>query len=141
MKKCENCGEDYSPAEGQENNQKYCGMSCKDKAQYKRGKAEGHIRAMKSGYPRQVSIRLYMEARNSDVSAPCHYCKTRVYPDTFQIDHKIPMSRGYAEGLFKNKADLQNPDNLVISCEPCNRLKGNKYSYEEFIAIKQNAEI
>tara|TARA_R100000781_G_C4070056_1_gene124166 strand:- start:930 stop:1208 length:279 start_codon:yes stop_codon:yes gene_type:complete len=92
---------------------------------------------MKSGYPRQVSIRLYMKARNSDMSAPCHYCQTRVFPDNFQIDHKIAMSKGN----FKTKADIQEESNLVICCIDCNREKGNHYSYEEFLALKQNADI
>ena len=137
MKVCEFCKENYLPSGGQETAQKYCGISCKDKAQYKRAKDAGHIRAKKSGYPRQVSIRLYMKARNSEISVPCHYCNTRLQPDNFEIDHKVPMSRGN----FKTRGDIQREDNLVICCSSCNRAKGHIYSYEEFLARKQNAKV
>jgi 5-methylcytosine-specific restriction endonuclease McrA len=135
MKICENCGEDYLPR--QPSTQKFCSISCKDKAQYNRAKASNHIRAKKSGYPRKLSIRLYMLARNSDITCPCEYCGVRLTPDTFQLDHKIPMSKGG----FTTKAELQQESNLAVCCESCNRQKGHLYTYEQFKKLKQNAKI
>jgi len=133
-KKCEYCQQEYETTinGSQGNYQRYCSTSCKDKFQYQRNKANGSIRSKKSGYPRKLSITLYMEARNSDITVPCHYCSTRLTPDNFQIDHKIPMSKGG----FKTRAEIQDPDNLVICCETCNREKGHTYDYEEFMEMK-----
>ena len=35
------------------------------------------------------------------------------------------------------KEDVKLASNLIICCESCNREKGNRYTYEEFLAIKQ----
>jgi len=134
IKICEYCKEEYETTVGghRGNYQKYCSVSCKDKFQYQRNKAKGSIRSKKSGYPRSLSITLYMEARNSDITVPCHYCSTRLKPDNFQIDHKVAMSKGG----FKTRAEIQDPNNLVICCEECNREKGHTYDYEEFMEMK-----
>ena len=132
FKVCEQCGEQYIPNPNGVTVQKYCSISCKDKAQYQRAKESGHIRAKKSGYPRKLSVRLYMLARNSDITAPCHYCQKRLTPDNFQLDHKVPMSKGN----FKTKAEIQDESNLVVCCDSCNREKGFHYSYEEFMQMK-----
>ena len=36
-------------------------------------------------------------------------------------------------------SDYQNPDNLCICCVECNKQKSNLYSFDEFLALKQNA--
>tara|TARA_R110000737_G_scaffold283213_1_gene289808 strand:+ start:241 stop:654 length:414 start_codon:yes stop_codon:yes gene_type:complete len=134
IKVCCHCKADYEPTVNgsQSDVQKYCSVSCKEKAQYYRAKESGHIRAKKSGYPRKLSIRLYMLARNSDISVPCHYCSTRLTPDNFQLDHKVPMSKGG----FTTKAEIQEESNLVVCCDSCNREKGHEYSYEQFMEMK-----
>lgn len=134
IKVCCHCKEEYEPtANGSQSGiQKYCSVSCKDKAQYYRAKESGHIRAKKSGYPRKLSIRLYMLARNSDISAPCHYCSTRLTPENFQLDHKVPMSKGG----FTTRSEIQEESNLVVCCDACNREKGHTYSYEQFLEMK-----
>ena len=137
MKKCDYCGEDYSPAYNQAATQKYCSKSCKEKNQYHINKKSGNIRSFKSGYPRKLSIKLYMIARNSDLTAPCHYCQTRLTPDSFQLDHKVAMSKGG----FTTKAEIQQESNLVVCCESCNRQKGHEFTYEQFLAMKQNAKV
>lgn len=43
----------------------------------------------------------------------CHHCGTALDPQTFHIDHLVPIARG---GLSHN-------DNLVGSCPPCNLSK------------------
>ena len=133
MTKCNHCGVDYEPI--QPSRQKFCSISCKDKHQYHINKKSGNIRAFKSGYPRKLSIKLYMIARNSDLTAPCHYCHTRLTPDNFQLDHKVAMSKGG----FTTKAEIQQESNLVVCCESCNRQKGHHYTYEQFLAMKQDA--
>ena len=132
MKKCENCGEVYSP---KSTVQKYCSLSCKGKAYWKRNKETGHIRAYKGGYPRAVVIQKWLEAQKQDEgTVGCHYCGTRVTPETFQIDHMKPLSK-------LKKSQVKLPSNLIICCESCNRQKGNIYSYEEFLELKQDAKI
>jgi len=134
IKICEYCEQPYGADKNKHNaaKQKYCSISCKDKAQYKKNKAEGNIRSMKSGYPRKLSIKKYMEARNSDITVPCHYCQTRLTPETFQLDHKVAMSKGG----FTTRAEIQNESNLVVCCADCNKEKGNTYTYEEFKELK-----
>jgi 5-methylcytosine-specific restriction endonuclease McrA len=72
-----------------------------------------------------------MNARQSDNTAPCHYCGTRLRPDNFVLDHKIPIS-----SLSTRKA-IQDPTNLVVCCRECNIEKGNKYGYEAFLLMKK----
>ena len=50
-------------------------------------------------------------------------------PDTIRmatIDHVVPMSLGGTDTAV----------NLVLSCAKCNASKGNRYTYEEFLAKK-----
>lgn len=47
-------------------------------------------------------------------SGICHYCGSQLDPQTFHIDHIIPINQG---GLSHN-------DNLVAACPPCNWSKG-----------------
>lgn len=49
----------------------------------------------------------------------CYWCGTPV-ADAFEIDHVVPLSRG----------GPNEPDNIVVSCTPCNRSKGNKLPEE-----------
>ena len=62
--------------------------------------------------------------------AICHYCKTECrlsfsnkFKNSATIDHKIPKSKGGTNA----------PENLVLACNGCNNLKGNR-SYDDFIA-------
>jgi len=131
MKKCETCGEDYSPNPNSISIQKYCSRSCKDKAAWKRNKEAGHIRSYKGGYPRAVVIQKWLDAQKQDEgTVACGYCGARVTPENFQLDHMKPLSK-----LKKSQVKLAS--NIIICCESCNREKGNRYTYEEFLAIKQ----
>lgn len=47
--------------------------------------------------------------------APCHWCQTLVNLDTSTIDHVIPLGRG----------GLDNPNNRVLACKPCNDRRGH----------------
>jgi 5-methylcytosine-specific restriction endonuclease McrA len=134
IKNCTQCQKQYETTiDGDRGKQqKYCSVQCKDKAQYSRNKNTGNIRSKKSGYPRKLTVKLYMLARNSDITAPCHYCQTRLTPETFQLDHKIAMSKGG----FTTKAEIQAESNLVVCCDSCNREKGHTHSYEQFKEMK-----
>jgi 5-methylcytosine-specific restriction endonuclease McrA len=46
----------------------------------------------------------------------CHWCCVRLTPDTIEIDHVVPLSRG----------GKHEPDNFVAACCWCNRSKHNK---------------
>lgn len=46
----------------------------------------------------------------------CHHCGIALDPDTFHIDHIVPIKQG---GLSHN-------DNLVAACPPCNWSKGGR---------------
>lgn len=124
MKKCEHCGKFYTPSFRQENTQKYCTSSCKDKAAWKRFKDSGDIRRRKGGYNRLTYIMTWMKAM--DDSVPCHYCGERLYPDSkFVLDHKQPLSK------LTTREEMQDIDNLVVACIPCNVEKGST-PYEDF---------
>lgn len=45
----------------------------------------------------------------------CRWCKAPLDEKTATVDHVIPLSRG----------GLNNSNNLVLACEPCNRRRGN----------------
>jgi 5-methylcytosine-specific restriction endonuclease McrA len=45
----------------------------------------------------------------------CHWCQALLTLDTSTIDHVIPLSRG----------GLDNANNIVLACEPCNHARGN----------------
>lgn len=53
----------------------------------------------------------------------CHYCKEKVPPSRFTVDHIIPASRGGTNDL----------GNLVGCCKSCNSKK-SKRDYQEFVA-------
>ena len=48
-------------------------------------------------------------------SSLCHWCQCKLNMDTATLDHKIPISRG----------GLNNFNNYVLACEPCNSKRGN----------------
>ena len=125
-KTCEQCGEQYIANPNGATVQKYCSRSCKDKKAWTRFKESGDIRSRKGGYNRTVYIRLWMEARQSDNTAPCHYCQTRLTPDNFVLDHKVPLS------TLSSRKEMMNESNLVVACTDCNVRKGSK-NYEEFM--------
>jgi 5-methylcytosine-specific restriction endonuclease McrA len=129
IKVCEHCGEEYTPSENSHTVQKYCHRRCKEKAAYQRLLDSGQTRKRKGGYNRTTYVTKFMEARQSDMTAPCHYCGKRLEPDgDWVLDHKIPISE-----LFD---DFQNPDNLCLSCSKCNYEKGTQ-DYQEFLTQKQ----
>ena len=129
IKVCEHCGEEYTPSENSHTVQKYCHRRCKEKAAYQRLLDSGQTRKRKGGYNRTTYVTKFMEARQSDMTAPCHYCGKRLEPDgNWVLDHKIPISE-----LFD---DFQNPDNLCLSCSKCNYEKGTQ-DYQEFLTQKQ----
>ena len=132
MKICENCGEDYSPNPYAETTQKYCSRKCKEANFYKRQREQGIVRKRKGGYNRTVYVTKFLEARQSDQTAPCTFCQKRLEPNgDWVLDHKIP--------LVDLTSDFQNPDNLCLCCSDCNKQKSNKYTFDEFLSLKQNA--
>ena len=125
-KKCEACGEIYTPKASQGRKQKYCSRRCKDRAQRKRDSEKENGRPTKGGYPRKTYINLWMRALCADLTVPCHYCGKRLTTISFSIDHKVPMKN------LKTREEVMDESNMVISCHDCNQAKGTK-SYEEFI--------
>jgi 5-methylcytosine-specific restriction endonuclease McrA len=69
-----------------------------------------------------------MEARQSDNTAPCHYCKKRLPPDNFVLDHKVPLTK------LTSRKEMMDESNLVVACTDCNIRKGSS-SYEEFTKL------
>ena len=106
--------------------QKYCSRSCKEKKAWSRFKESGDIRRRKGGYNRTVYIRLWMKARQSDNTAPCHYCQKRLTPDNFVLDHKVTLTK------LTSRKEMMDESNLVVCCTNCNVRKGSS-SYEEFM--------
>ena len=135
---CEYCKKEYDPAPYHNGSgQKYCSISCKDKNAYHLAKSVGHIKAFKSGYPRAMSIRLYMKARNEDISCPCHYCGARLYPDTFQLDHMEALPVKKTMSAEKWREIYRDESNLVVCCSSCNREKAGT-PYLTFLESKKN---
>ena len=136
-KVCEQCGDDFTT--DYTTVQKYCSRSCKDKTAWKKMKETGHIRGRKGGYNRSTYINLFLSARQSDQTAPCHYaqfgvnpkCQLRVTSTDFVLDHQQPLSE------LVTREEMLNADNLVVCCRSCNVLK-NTTSYENFIEQKEN---
>ena len=46
-------------------------------------------------------------------------------------EQEIPVS------ALSSRQQVMDPTNLVVCCKKCNVEKSNKYSYEEFLAIKK----
>ena len=130
IKICEHCGQEYAPNPFGYTVQQYCNTRCKEKAAYQRQLDSGQVRKRKGGYNRSTYVTKFIEARQSDMTAPCHYCQKRLSADSkdWVLDHKIPISE-----MFD---DFQNPDNLVVCCSTCNYEKGTQ-DYEEFLTKKQ----
>lgn len=137
-KKCETCGNKYTPNSLALVTQKYCSRSCKDRMAWQKSKETGHIRSRKGGYNRSTYISLFLTARQSDQSAPCFYaqfdvnpkCSLRVSVDDFVLDHKTPLSE------LSTRKEMLDVHNLVVCCRSCNNLK-NTTSYENFINKKE----
>ena len=132
IKICEQCGVEFDTQFTTV--QKYCSKSCKEKKGWHRAKKAGKIRAKKGGYNRSTYISLFMNARQSDQTAPCHYaqfkvnpnCQLRVTASDFVLDHKVPISS------LSTRDEIMDPTNLVVCCRSCNIRKGTQ-SYEDFI--------
>lgn len=45
----------------------------------------------------------------------CHWCKAHLNQVTATVDHRVPLKRGGSN----------QPDNLVLACEGCNRWRGH----------------
>ena len=123
---CEQCGVEYTPNKSQFSRQRYCSKSCKEKRRWEKQIISGDIRHKKGGYNRSTYITKWMEARLSDNTAPCHYCKIRLTPDDFVLDHKTPVTK------LSTKAEMIEESNLVVACRKCNQAKGS-LGYEEFL--------
>jgi len=67
-----------------------------------------------------------MKARQSDNTAPCHYCQKRLTPDNFVLDHKVPLTK------LTSREEMMDESNLVVCCRECNVRKGS-LDYDEFI--------
>ena len=126
IKICEQCGIEYTANKFQYSVQRYCTKSCKEKRRWERQIISGDIRHKKGGYNRSIYITKWMEARLSDNTAPCHYCKVRLTPEDFVLDHMTPVTK------LSTKAEMIDEFNLVVACRQCNQAKGS-IGYEEFL--------
>jgi hypothetical protein len=76
---------------------------------FKQGKQIPKASRKKGGYTK-YKMRLL-------ASSPfCQWCLCKLSKKTATIDHKVPLHLG----------GLNNPNNYVLSCEPCNRRKGHQ---------------
>jgi 5-methylcytosine-specific restriction endonuclease McrA len=57
-------------------------------------------------------VRARIIARNGP---NCHWCQAVLTLETSTVDHVVPIARG----------GLNNPNNTVLACEPCNRGRGH----------------
>ena len=135
-KQCQECGEEYTPNSGQGKRQKYCSKRCKERV---KGRLDREKGLHKGGYSRYIYIVLWLKARNEkSYTAPCHYCGAKLSPEVgcFIIEHAVPRLK-----LERTKEAMHDISNLVISCIPCNRLKGIN-DYKAFKAeVASNSEL
>lgn len=61
-------------------------------------------------------VELYNKFKIGDNLFYCHYCGAKLSFSQTQIDHVMPLSKG----------GLNQMDNMVIACQPCNSKKGSK---------------
>lgn len=73
----------------------------------KEGFAVGKVERRKS----YRSVKVKLLARTNK----CHWCTAKLTLRTATLDHLIPLSRG----------GLNNMNNYVLACEPCNKARGN----------------
>ena len=130
IKICEQCGAEYTADKFQYLKQRYCNKRCKDRRRWEKQVISGDIRHKKGGYNRSIYITKWMEARLSDNTAPCHYCKVRLTPEDFVLDHMTPVTK------LTTKAEMIEGSNLVVACRQCNQDKGS-LGYEEFLGQKK----
>jgi len=122
-------------------------QSAKDRMALKhkewRGKNRVRVRQLIKRWSRKhvIKCRLYQHAHRAlRIAAPgcwsqedinrlfhkqrglCYYCKRRIAPSTYQIDHKMPLSRGGSNW----------PANLGLTCRSCNASKRAK-TEEEYL--------
>jgi len=60
-----------------------------------------------------------VQAQYKRQKGKCFWCGVKV-GDAYHVDHVVPLARGGSNG----------PENLVISCAPCNQSKGAKLPHE-----------
>jgi hypothetical protein len=62
--------------------------------------------------PSYRAVKRRMLARSNK----CHWCKCVLTAPTATLDHLVPLSKG----------GLDNPNNWVLACEPCNTKRGSQ---------------
>jgi hypothetical protein len=67
------------------------------------------LREKRKGNSRAIRARMLRKSHK------CHWCKKPLSINTSTIDHVIPLHRG----------GLDNANNRVLACEPCNRERGH----------------
>lgn len=73
--------------------------------------APQHLKADRARNSRAIRHKM-MKGRET---VPCHWCKTPIMLDTSTIEHIVPIDRG----------GLDNANNRVLACAPCNAARGN----------------
>jgi hypothetical protein len=82
--------------------------------------------AQREGHPVDVSYEDFLEYTKQ---SRCHYCEGDVV--WFAYGGK---NRGYNLDRKDNSLGYTKP-NVVVACNTCNRAKGNRYSYEEWVCM------
>lgn len=84
---------------------------------------DGDILVMEMIGPSYSGYRSRLWSRNPH----CCYCGAKIKTEgDASLDHLVPRARG----------GINSPSNLVLSCETCNRLKGDKHILEWFGIIR-----
>lgn len=84
---------------------------------------DGDILALEMIGPTYSGYRSRLWSRNPT----CCYCGCKIKKEgDASLDHLVPRARG----------GINSPSNLVLSCETCNRLKGDKHILEWFGIIR-----
>lgn len=102
-----------------------------------RGKPYEHIHNELKTTKQEVTITYDEFLGLIDNGPKCHYCECALHfnPHT-RDDNRKYVSRAYQLDR-KDNALGYSLDNVVTCCWECNRMKSDKYSYEEFMLLKE----
>jgi len=73
--------------------------------------APAHLKDQRATNSRAIRRKM-MKGRKT---VPCHWCGIQIDLNTSTIEHVVPLDRG----------GLDNANNRVLACEPCNKKRGN----------------
>ena len=127
---CSGCGVEMGIQHGYSKKHSGMCMSCAHKKEPYQAAFTQLLGSKKRGIEIDLTLQEFQELCQIK---GCHYCGATI---NRSLSRGQPGYRGY----FLDRKDNDrgySKDNCVPCCWPCNQAKGNRFSYEEFVAISQ----